>query len=105
MSTHIRASTPVPERPLTQLGPGRHRLPRPHPDDCVHLPIPRVSPRTRYRWKIRNTTIAGTALMNEPAISIPVLMACLFISAVPAIVVYLIFQRYLVRGLTLGMGK
>jgi ABC-type glycerol-3-phosphate transport system permease component len=24
---------------------------------------------------------------------------------VPAIVVYLIFQRYLVRGLTLGMGK
>ena len=37
--------------------------------------------------------------------SIPVLMAGSFISAVSAIVVYLIFQRYLVRGLTLGMGK
>ena len=23
----------------------------------------------------------------------------------PAVIVYLIFQRYLVRGLTLGMGK
>jgi ABC-type glycerol-3-phosphate transport system permease component len=34
-----------------------------------------------------------------------VLMAGSFISAVPAIVVFLIFQRYLVRGLTLGMGK
>ena len=37
--------------------------------------------------------------------SIPVLMAGSFISAVPAILVFLIFQRYLVRGLTLGMGK
>jgi ABC-type glycerol-3-phosphate transport system permease component len=27
-----------------------------------------------------------------------------FISAAPAMVVYLIFQRHLVRGLTLGMG-
>jgi ABC-type glycerol-3-phosphate transport system permease component len=32
-------------------------------------------------------------------------MAGSFISAEPAIVVCLIFQRYLVRGLTLGMGK
>ena len=30
--------------------------------------------------------------------NIPVLMAGSFISAVPAIIVYLIFQRYLVRG-------
>ena len=36
--------------------------------------------------------------------SIPVLMAGSFISAVPAIVVYLTFQLYLVRGLSLGMG-
>ena len=27
------------------------------------------------------------------------------LSALPAIIVYLIFQRYLVKGLTLGMGK
>jgi multiple sugar transport system permease protein/raffinose/stachyose/melibiose transport system permease protein len=32
-------------------------------------------------------------------------MAGSLISAVPAIVVYLIFQRHLVKGLTLGMGK
>jgi multiple sugar transport system permease protein/raffinose/stachyose/melibiose transport system permease protein len=32
-------------------------------------------------------------------------MAGSFISAVPAIVVYLIFQRHLIKGLTLGMGK
>jgi ABC-type glycerol-3-phosphate transport system permease component len=36
---------------------------------------------------------------------IPVLEAGSFISAVPAITGYLIFQRYLVRGLTLRMGK
>ena len=28
-----------------------------------------------------------------------------FISALPAMVVYLFFQRHLVKGLTLGMGK
>jgi multiple sugar transport system permease protein/raffinose/stachyose/melibiose transport system permease protein len=32
-------------------------------------------------------------------------MAGSLISALPAIVVYLIFQRHLVKGLTLGMGK
>ena len=32
-------------------------------------------------------------------------MAGSLLSAIPAIVVYLIFQRYLIRGLTLGMGK
>ena len=33
------------------------------------------------------------------------LMAGSFVSALPAIIVYLIFQRHLVKGLTLGMGK
>jgi len=36
---------------------------------------------------------------------IPPLMAGSLLSAIPAIIVFLIFQRYLVRGLTLGMGK
>ncbi len=36
---------------------------------------------------------------------IPPLMAGSLLSAVPAIIVYLIFQRYLIKGLTLGMGK
>jgi ABC-type glycerol-3-phosphate transport system permease component len=48
---------------------------------------------------------AGSSPGQARTTSIAVLMAGSFISAVPAIVVYLIFQRYLVRGLTLGMGK
>ena len=36
---------------------------------------------------------------------IPVLMAGSLMSAVPAVVVYLVLQRYLVSGLTAGIGK
>jgi multiple sugar transport system permease protein/raffinose/stachyose/melibiose transport system permease protein len=32
-------------------------------------------------------------------------MAGSLVSALPAVLVYLIFQRYLVTGLTMGMGK
>ncbi len=32
-------------------------------------------------------------------------MAGSLVSALPAIIVYLIFQRYLISGLTMGMGK
>ncbi len=53
----------------------------------------------------RTITVGLAALSAGRTTSIPVLMAGSFVSAVPAIVVYLIFQRYLVRGLTLGMGK
>jgi ABC-type glycerol-3-phosphate transport system permease component len=53
----------------------------------------------------RTITVGLAALSAGRTSSIPVLMAGSFISAVPAIVVFLIFQRYLVRGLTLGMGK
>ncbi|HEY8044443.1 MAG TPA: carbohydrate ABC transporter permease [Streptosporangiaceae bacterium] len=53
----------------------------------------------------RTITVGLATLSAGRTSSIPVLMAGSFISAVPAIVVYLIFQRYLVRGLTLGMGK
>ena len=53
----------------------------------------------------RTITVGLAALSAGRTSSIPVLMAGSFISAVPAIAVYLIFQRYLVRGLTLGMGK
>ena len=41
---------------------------------------------------------AGTSPGQARTASIRVLMAGSFISAEPAIVVYLIFQRYLVRG-------
>jgi ABC-type glycerol-3-phosphate transport system permease component len=53
----------------------------------------------------RTITVGLAALSAGRTTSIPVLMAGSFVSAVPAIIVYLIFQRYLVRGLTLGMGK
>ena len=32
-------------------------------------------------------------------------MAGSLVSATPAVLVYLIFQRYLIRGLTMGMSK
>jgi ABC-type glycerol-3-phosphate transport system permease component len=53
----------------------------------------------------RTITFGLAALSAGRTTTIPVLMAGSFVSAVPAIIVYLIFQRYLVRGLTLGMGK
>jgi ABC-type glycerol-3-phosphate transport system permease component len=36
---------------------------------------------------------------------VPVLMAGSLTSALPAILVYLVFQRYLITGLTMGMSK
>jgi ABC-type glycerol-3-phosphate transport system permease component len=53
----------------------------------------------------RTITVGLAALSSGRTTSIPVLMAGSLISAVPAIGVYLIFQRHLVKGLTLGMGK
>src|SRR5713101_6129097 len=53
----------------------------------------------------RTITVGLATLSTGRTTSIPALMAGSFISAVPAIVVYLIFQRHLIRGLTLGMGK
>ena len=32
-------------------------------------------------------------------------MAGSLVSAIPAIIVFLIFQRYLIRGLTMGVNK
>jgi multiple sugar transport system permease protein/raffinose/stachyose/melibiose transport system permease protein len=53
----------------------------------------------------RTITVGLAALSAGRTTSIPALMAGSFVSAVPAIVVYLIFQRHLIKGLTLGMGK
>lgn len=54
----------------------------------------------------QRTITAGLATLSAGrTTSIPALMAGSLISAIPAIVVYLIFQRHLVKGLTLGMGK
>jgi multiple sugar transport system permease protein/raffinose/stachyose/melibiose transport system permease protein len=53
----------------------------------------------------RTITVGLAALSSGRTTSIPALMAGSLISAGPAILVYLIFQRHLVKGLTLGMGK
>ena len=53
----------------------------------------------------RTITVGLAVLSSGRTTGIPPLMAGSLVSAVPAIIVYLIFQRYLVRGLTLGMGK
>src|SRR5580700_10732827 len=53
----------------------------------------------------RTITVGLAALSSGRTTGIPPLMAGSLLSAIPAIIVYLIFQRYLIRGLTLGMGK
>ena len=53
----------------------------------------------------RTITVGLGALAAGRVVDIPVLLAGSLISAIPAIVVYLIFQRQLVNGLTAGIGK
>ena len=53
----------------------------------------------------RTITVGLGALAAGRTTDIPVLMAGSILSAIPAIVVYLVFQRFLVNGLTAGMGK
>lgn len=53
----------------------------------------------------RTITVGLAVLATGRTTNIPPLMAGSLLSALPAIAVYLIFQRYLVRGLTLGMAK
>jgi multiple sugar transport system permease protein/raffinose/stachyose/melibiose transport system permease protein len=53
----------------------------------------------------RTITVGLGALAAGRVVDIPVLLAGSLISAIPAIIVYLIFQRQLVNGLTAGIGK
>jgi ABC-type glycerol-3-phosphate transport system permease component len=53
----------------------------------------------------RTITVGLAVLSSGRTTGIPPLMAGSLLSAIPAIIVYLIFQRYLIKGLTLGMGK
>ena len=53
----------------------------------------------------RTITVGLAAVAAGRTTSIPALLGGSFLSALPAIIVFLIFQRYLVKGLTLGMGK
>jgi ABC-type glycerol-3-phosphate transport system permease component len=53
----------------------------------------------------RPITVGLAVLSAGRTTSIPALMAGSFISAVPAMLVYLGFQRYLVKGLTMGIDR
>ena len=53
----------------------------------------------------RTITVGLGALAAGRTTDIPVLMAGSLISAIPAIIVFLIFQRFLVNGLTAGIGR
>lgn len=54
---------------------------------------------------VRTITVGLATLQTSRIVNVPALMAGSLISALPAIVVYLFFQRYLIRGLTMGIGK
>jgi ABC-type glycerol-3-phosphate transport system permease component len=53
----------------------------------------------------RPITVGLAVLAAGRTTSIPELMAGSLISAVPAMLVYLVFQRYLVKGLTMGIDR
>jgi len=53
----------------------------------------------------RPITVGLATIPSQHLLNVPVLMAGSLISAVPAILVYLVFQRYLVTGLTMGIAK
>ena len=53
----------------------------------------------------RTITVGLGALAAGRTTDIPVLMAGSLLSAIPAIMVYLFFQRFLVNGLTAGISK
>jgi ABC-type glycerol-3-phosphate transport system permease component len=53
----------------------------------------------------RTITVGLGALAAGRVTNIPVLMAGSLVSAIPAILVFLIFQRFLTSGLTAGIGK
>lgn len=55
--------------------------------------------------QVRTITVGLATLDASRILNIPVLMAGSLISALPAVLVYLVFQRYLIKGLTMGMGK
>lgn len=55
--------------------------------------------------EVRPITVGLATIPAAHLLDVPLLMAGSLISALPAVIVYLIFQRYLVSGLTMGLGK
>src|SRR5206468_11688637 len=54
---------------------------------------------------LRPITVGLATIPSQHLLDVPVLMAGSLISALPAVIVYLVFQRYLISGLTMGISK
>jgi len=54
---------------------------------------------------VRTITVGLATLQTSRMVNVPALMAGSLVSALPAIVVFLIFQRQLINGLTMGVNK
>lgn len=55
--------------------------------------------------EVRTITVGLATLQSSRIIPVTLIMAGSIISLLPAVIVYLIFQRQLIAGLTMGMGK
>ena len=55
--------------------------------------------------EVRPITVGLATIPAQHSLDVPLLMAGSLVSALPAVIVYLIFQRYLISGLTAGIGK
>jgi len=53
----------------------------------------------------RTVTVGIALLQSGRVLSVPALMAGSVLSVIPPIIVYILFQKHLVRGITMGMGK
>ena len=54
---------------------------------------------------VRTITVGLATLQTSRTVNVPALMAGSLVSAVPAIIVFLLFQRHLITGLTMGVNK
>ena len=54
---------------------------------------------------VRPITVGLATIPSIHSLDVPQLMAGSLISALPAVIVYLVFQRYLISGLTMGISK
>lgn len=54
---------------------------------------------------VRPITVGLATIPSQHLLDIPLLMAGSLVSALPAVLIYLLFQRYLMTGLTMGMSK
>jgi ABC-type sugar transport system, permease component len=55
--------------------------------------------------EVRTITVGLATLQSSRIIPVPMIMAGSIVSLLPAVIIYLFFQRQLIAGLTMGMGK